>query len=364
MKPVASSESEPRQPVGRATIYDVARTAGVSPATVSRLLNGTARVAAKTQERIYEAVALHGFTPNAIAQSLATRTSRTIAALVPDITNPFFPEIIKGVQQYAEEKGFSVLLCNTGHERDGELRYLDLAWRKQVDGILLVSADVSVGAVEELRRQGIAVVAIDPRDALPASISVKFDHQEGARRATQHLIDLGHTKIAHLVGPPDFAAVAEDRLSGYRKAMAENGLLVTSKMIARGGFTEESGRVGMDELSRAGVESTAVFAANDLCAIGVIDWLEEKGIKVPAQTSVIGYDGIQFGRYTKPPLTTVAQPLFEIGRTSAEMLITELGDGGRPEHAEQPCFVPELVVRGSTAPAAGPQRVRKTSAGR
>ncbi|MGH9102099.1 MAG: LacI family DNA-binding transcriptional regulator, partial [Acidimicrobiales bacterium] len=275
----------------RATIYDVARTAGVSPATVSRFLNGTARVAVSTQRRIEDAVRAHAFAPNAIAQSLATRASKTIAVLVPDITNPFFPELVKGVQEHAEERDFALVLSDTGSRIERELRYLEVARRKQVDGVILVSARMPEELLEGLPEQGITAVAIDPRRERPGQMSISLSHGLGAARATEHLIELGHLRIAHLCGPKGIHA-SRERLTGFRTAMARAGITVSAAAVVQAGFTEESGRRGVELLLEREVPFSALFAANDLCAIGAIDYLQKQGLHVPGDVSVIGIDGI------------------------------------------------------------------------
>jgi len=353
MQPLA----KPKRKSGttRPTIYDVARTAGVSTSTVSRSLNGTTRVADETQLRIAQAIAVHRYEVNSVARSLATSVTRSMALLLPDITNPFFPALVKGVQKLADERDFALLLCQTDSNPARELRYLDLIRRDQVAGVILIGVQLDSPTLELLARNRTKVVSLDRRVSLPGSVSVEVDNRQGAIMAVEHLTRLGHTRIACLLGP-DGLYVSAQRLAGWRAGMRAAGLRPDPALIVRADFTEDAGARATEELLSTGAPFTAMVTANDLCALGAIAHLQNCHLTVPGDISVVGFDGIDIGRYTSPPLTTVAQPATEIGYRAAEILLDRVQDVDGPPPAPSVIFRPQLLVRGSTA--APPMAVR------
>src|SRR5579884_2505868 len=257
------------------TIYDVARQAGVSPATVSRVLNGSGRVAAATRRRVEAAVAQLGYEPNRVARSLATSVTHTLALLLPDITNPFFPALVKGVQLLAEERRYTLLLGHTGADPEREEAYLRVLRGKRVDGVILVGLTLDGRRIRGALGE-VPVVVLDRPVDLPGAAVVRVDHRGGALLAVRHLLQLGHRDIAHVAGPRHLA-VARDRLEGYREALAEAGLPYRPELVVEADFTEEGGYAAVRRLCAAG-PFTAVFAANDLSAIGVVAALRERGL--------------------------------------------------------------------------------------
>ncbi|HZV52794.1 MAG TPA: LacI family DNA-binding transcriptional regulator, partial [Candidatus Dormibacteraeota bacterium] len=328
------------------TIYDVARLAGVSPATVSRALNGSGRVAAATRRRVEAAVAQLGYEPNRVARSLATSVTHTLALLLPDITNPFFPALVKGVQLLADERRYTLLLCNTAADPEREKEYLRVLRGKRVDGVILVGLKLDGRRIRSALGN-IPVVVLDRSVDLPGAAVVQVDHRGGAVLAVRHLLELGHREVAHVAGPKELA-VSRERLEGYRQALEEAGLPYRPQLVVEADFTEEGGYEAVRRLCAAG-RFTAVFAANDLSAIGIVAALRERGLTVPDQVSVVGFDDIHLCAYTVPALTTVRQPAYAMGRRAAELLIDAV-EGGDPRGV---VFQAELVVRGSTAPPLG-----------
>lgn len=330
------------------TIYEVARAAGVSTATVSRTLNASGLVAEGTRRRVQAAITALGYQPNRVARSLVLKTTHTIAVLLPDITNPFFPALVKGVQLAADEQGYAVLLCHTGGDPAKEESFLEVLRGQQVDGVLLVGLVSRPQSLKRLSRQGLPVVSLDRPVDLPGSAAVRVDHRGSARLATAHLVELGHRRIAHIAGPMGLT-VSQERLAGYRQALVDQGLASDPALVAGGDFSEEGGYQGISDLLARGVRFTAVFAANDLTAIGAITALRERGIGVPEDVSVVGFDDIHLAGYVSPKLTTIRQPAYEMGRCAAKLLIdacrsdAALGEGTT-------IFEGELVVRESTAP--------------
>ncbi len=336
-----------------ATIYHVAKVAGVSTATVSRALNGTAVVAEPTRRRILQAVRDLGYGPNSIARSLKTGTTKTIGLILPDITNPFFPELVKGVQLLADERTYALLLSQTGGAPDVEERYLDLLVQgRAVDGILLVGMTLRGARLARFGALGIPSVSLDRNVNLPGMALVHLDNRTGGRHATEHLLSLGHRVIAHIGGPASLT-VSQEREQGYADALRSAGVRPDGKLVVEGDFTEEGGRKACLELLDAGARPTATFAANDLMAIGAMAALKERGVAVPQDLSVVGFDDIHLAAYTSPALTTVHQPTYEMGRRAAEILIDEIQQR-RPVHDDrQLVFQGELIVRDSTARLSG-----------
>lgn len=327
------------------TIHDVARAAGVSTSTVSRALTGSGRVSAKTRQRVAQIADELGYQPNDLARSLLAKRSQTIAVLVPDITNPFFPELVMGIQHVAAANGHLVLLCNSASE-DSTWRDLAALRRRQVDGIILIGAQLSAQRLAAVTA-GISVVTVDRDVPLPGASVVQSDHRAGAAAATRHLIELGHRSIAHVAGP-SWLNVAQLRRRGYADALADAGVPADGQLVAEGDFLETGGYAGTHELIRRGVEFTAVFAANDLMAIGVLAALEEHRLSVPNQVSVIGFDDIHLASYIRPRLTTVRQDIYRLATRAAEILIGRLEAVGATEPIQE-TFATELVVRESTA---------------
>jgi LacI family transcriptional regulator len=340
--------TRPRPNRRRPTIYDVARLAGVSAATVSRTLNGTGHVAASRRLAVEAAVEQLGYRPNTIARSLATRSTRTVALLLPDITNPFYAELVSGVHALTLEREYTMLLCTTGLDPEQEERYLRVLRAKHVDGALVEGLVLAPERIAQFVHDGFPIVCLD-RDVDSSSVPlVQVDNREGGRIATEHLLALGHRRIAYVAGTP--SRTSEERMLGYRAALAAAGLGAQS-LVVTGGYTEEGGDRAVRELLAADTPPTAVFAANDLSAIGAMSAVVESGRNVPNDVSIVGFDDIRLARYTTPPLTTVHQPASAIARHAADVLLGMIG--GREPSELRHSFVPELIVRGSTAPAPG-----------
>ncbi len=331
-----------------ATIYQVARAAGVSTATVSRALNGSAQVAERTRHRITEAIADLGYQPNHVARSLVLKATHTIAVMLPDITNPFFPSLVKGVQLAADEEGYAVLLAHTGGDPAKEESYFQVLRGQQVDGVLLVGLVSAPESLKGLVGHGLPVVTLDRPVDLPGSATVRVDHKAGGRIATEHLLELGHRRIAHISGPKGLG-VSQQRLDGYRRALTSRGVSFDESLVAEGDFSEDGGYRGVQELLRMRGRFTALFAANDLSAIGAMTALREHDMRVPDEVSVVGFDDIHLASYTSPKLTTVRQPIYDMGRAAAKLLI----DARRKKLSlkdKNEIFDGELVVRESTGP--------------
>jgi LacI family transcriptional regulator len=328
----------------RPTIYDVARLAGVSTATVSRALNGTGQIASATRVAINAAVEQLGYRPNTIARSLVTKSTQTIALLLPDITNPFYAALVAGIQEQVLEAGHTMLLCTTDGDPEREEQYLDLLRGKQVDGALVDGLVLPPERIARFVQDGFPIVCLD-RDVDSTSVPlVQVDNRLGARMATEHLVSLGHLRIAHVAGPPELR-ISEERVEGYRAALRDAGLDPDPALVAAGGFTEEGGYRAIEELSGRGF--SAIFAANDLSAIGVISALAAEGRRVPDDVSVVGFDDLRLSAFTTPPLTTIHQPAAEIAKRAMQLLLDLTR--GKKVTRQLHLLEPTLVVRGSTA---------------
>jgi DNA-binding LacI/PurR family transcriptional regulator len=336
------SDPRPRRP----TIYDVARLAGVSTATVSRALNGTAPVALPTRAAIDDAIAQLGYRPNPIARSLVTRSTQTIALLLPDITNPFYAELVNGIQQLMLERDQSMLLCTTNGDPEQEARYLRLLRAKHVDGALVDGLGLAPERIAAFVEDGFPIVCLDRDIDFPTIPVVQVDNRLGARLATDHLVSLGHTRIAHVTGAD--APISAERLAGYREALAAAGIEADPALVADGDFTEAGGHAAMRTLLESNARFTAVFCANDLSAMGALGSVLSSGRRVPHDLSLVGFDDVRLSPYTSPPLTTIHQPAAEMARYATELLLDLIR--GSPPATMRRLFAPRLVVRGSTAP--------------
>mgnify|MGYP001158011011 CR=1 FL=1 len=321
----------------------------MSTATVSRFVNRAGSVAGPTGKRIETAVRALGYRPNGIARSLVTKTTHTIAFLLPDITNPFFPSLVKGVQLLANERSYVLLLCSTLSDPRTEEEYLKLLQAKQVDGVLAVGLVLRRAQIERFASSGVPFVSLDRDIDFPGAPQVHVNHRAGAALATQHLLALGHRAIAHITGPPQLR-VSRERLAGYRAALSAAGVKSGDRLRVAGDFTEDGGYRGIERLLGEALEFTAVFAANDLSAIGAIAALKAHGRRVPEDVSVVGFDDIHLAAYTSPPLTTIRQPALEMGRRATEILIQAITSGRASGRSADQVFDGTLIVRGSTRP--------------
>jgi LacI family transcriptional regulator len=336
-----------------ATIHDVARRAGVSASTVSHVVNGTRFVSAGTRTRVEHSIEALGYRPNALARSLRRGQSHTLGLIVPDSANPFFAEIGRELEASAFEAGFSVVLCNTENDREKERLYVNVLVRNQVDGILLVAADDRSGVLRAHLGGKMPLVTLDREASRPGLDCVTADHFSGGLLATRHLVGLGHRRIACIAGPAGLSASAQ-RLAGHRKALQEAGLRGGDDLVRHGDFRPESGWAAARKLLRGARPPTAIFACNDLMAMGALRAADELGRRVPDDLAVVGYDDIELSRYTTPPLTTVAQPKREMAREALRLMSRRIGAGAvRPQKRQFPVW---LVVRetcgGAGAPAA------------
>ena len=330
------------------TIRDVARVAHVHPGTVSRALNEETRalVNPDTAERVLEAASQLGYRPNRIARGLKTSRSHTIGVLIPDITNPLFPPILRGIEDRLDEVGYTSLIVNTDNDPERERVYLDALRARQVDGFISATARLDRELLGELAAAGIPLVLVN-RSLEDGSVpAVTVNDRQGIALAVEHVAALGHERIGHVAGPQNLST-GHRRHVGFVEAMHAAGLEAPSEHICFGAsFTEEAGARACAELLDAAPELTAIVAANDLLAIGCYDELEARGIVCPDDISIVGFNDMPFIDHLRPPLTSVRVPQREIGKVAADLLLEQLSDGS--ETANETLLEPTLMVRGST----------------
>ena len=335
-------------------LKDVAEAAGVHVATASRALDDrrTTMVKPETVQRVRQAAADLGYRVNRMARGLKMSRSFTIGMLIPDITNPFFPPMVRGAEDALAEGGYNLVLANTDNDEAKERRHITGMLERQVDGLLLAMARRRDPLVEELRGGPTPVVLVNRTIDRGGVSAVIPDDQAGMMIAVEHLYKLGHRWIGHVAGPPDTSTGAR-RAEGFAAAMALLGLAGAS--VARAwAFGEAAGREAARTILELPQRPTAIVAANDLIALGVIEAGEAAGIRCPEDLSVIGFNDMPFVDRFKPALTTVRIPEYEIGKRAARLLLGRIEDPAlQPETI---LIAPELVVRGSTAPANAVQR--------
>lgn len=311
-----------------ATIKDVAKRAGVSVATVSYVINGTRNVAPETAARVRAAMEELSYHPNAVAQSLRTRTTHVIGAVISDISNPFFATLIRGAEDYARENGYSLLICNTSEKLENELVYLQLLSRKRVDGMIIAPTGKNDGLIKDLIARGMQIVFIDRKVEGVAAPAVLSENEEGAYQATRYLIEQGHRKIGIVLGLPHVSTTTE-RLHGYERALAEAGIAADPSLIVYGHSQVEGARKASVTLLDRADRPSAVFATNNLMTIGLMMAIHDLDLRCPQDVSVIGFDDFDWAAAFNPPLTTVAQDPYLIGERAVEILFANLNQHNR-----------------------------------
>ncbi len=331
-----------------ATAYDVARLAGVSVTTVSHVLNGTRHVNADTKSRVLQAVEQLGYQPNMLARALVRQETETIALIVPDNVNSFFAELARGIENHGFAAGFNVILCNSDGDAAKERAYLSMLISKRVDGVIYMTSDPGTEQLKPLLAHHIPTVTFD-RDNLGID-AVMIDDFGGGYAAATHLLELGHRRIACISGPdPERDPGSGARVRGYLQALQEAGIAADPGLMAVGNWSSESGWRAVEQFLCHAVRPTAIFACNDLMAIGAVACLREMGIEVPRQMSIVGFDDIALARFASPPLTTMATPIIGVGQCLCQLLLDRIS-GRLPSEPQQVMVRGELRVRKSTAP--------------
>ena len=328
-----------------ANLRDVARQAGVSVGTVSNVLNRPDVVSPKTLERVQKTIAELGFVPNGFARQLRSGYSRTIGLVVPDVANPFFTEVARGVEDAASKRDYAVFLCNSDESLEKENKYLSVLIQQQVRGVLITPSDSKSHQYENLRERGISVALLDTETKNASQCSVSVDDVRGGEIAIEHLASLGHKEIAWVTGPETIPQVA-DRTAGVMRAAKIAKVEISTIRVPL--MNSAQGIDAVKKILALKKLPSAIFCGNDLLAFGVMRGLLDVGKKIPEDVSLLGYDDIAFGNSSAVPLSSISQPAYQLGVTAAELLISECEES--EEHAHQQIkFQPQLVVRASTA---------------
>ncbi|MCV2360843.1 LacI family transcriptional regulator [Paucibacter sp. TC2R-5] len=335
------------------TIKDVAILAGVSFTTVSHVLNDTRPVSADARRRVLAAVDEIGYLPSAVARSLRKSETKIIGVLVPNVQNPFFAELVCGVEECCRLAGYSVFLCNSDNDPKRQQQYMRTLLEKRVDGLLLSSAGDDEALARIFKLASVPSVTVDRLVAGARADRVSVDNSQGASNAVKHLIDLGHRRIACISGPAEFE-VARERVEGWRHALREAGIEVDEALVTASDFSSPGGYEAARRILRAQADRassnpvTAIFASNDMMAIGALRAATELGLKLPQQLSIVGFDDIELSRYVFPALTTVGCGVRRLGAEAGRVLIARIEN---PAAAiKDVLLTPRLVLRESTAP--------------
>lgn len=325
-------------------ISDVAKLAGVSTATVSRTINDSGYVSQDTRIRVLEAMDELGYTPPGGRRTFL-QTSLFIALVIPDVTNPFFPAVVRGVDDSIKHQGYQLVLCNADDGAEQELALVKMLVEKRVDGLIYTPARDGKAVLDLARRYGIPIVLLD-RVIEDSSVDcIATDHHAGAYKAVQHLLDLGHRRIAHIAGPKDVPSASERHL-GYLAALQDNQVADDSALVIQGDYTQHTGGWALEQLMALETPPTAVLASNDLNAVGLMARATECGVRIPRDLSVCGFDDIEHSTIVSPKLTTVSQDKYGLGKLAAEYLLRRIREPlAAPRHIR---LTPELVVREST----------------
>ena len=331
------------------TIRDVARLAEVHPGTVSRALNEQTRalVNEETAARVLRAADELGYRPNPIARGLKTNRSYTVGVVIPDLTNPLFPPIVRGIEDRLGDAGYTPLIVNTDNDPDRERSHIETMLARQVDGLIAATARLDVSLLAEAAARGIPLVLVNRSLEDGSAAAVTVDDRKGIVLAVEHVAGLGHRLIGHVAGPQN-VSTGHLRHLGFIEAMDAAGLAVDPRHVSYAdAFTEPEGARACAEVLGHEPRVTAIVAANDRLAMGCYDALEPRGLSCPGDVSIVGFNDMPFIDRLQPPLTSVRVPQREIGSTAADLLLAQLSDGGaRPR---QILLEPELVVRASTA---------------
>ncbi len=336
----------------KAKLKDIAEKTGLSLMTVSRALNSPKSVKQQTRQRVLRVVKQLNYHPNHIARSLVKGRTQTIGLLIPDISNRFFPAVVRGGEELADEKGYHFLLCHTREEQDKEAEEIETLLGMRVDGLIIAPANSNDanGNYQRLKRSKVPFVLIDRYWQGTDCSYVVCRDRLGAEQATSHLIELGHKRIGHLAGP-FCISTAENRLKGYKRALKQHGMRSERELIVEAGVDKEAGYQAMGKLLALKKRPSAVFAFNDELAMGAIKAAEAKGLKLPQDISLIGFSDLPEAAMLKTPLSTVRQPKEEVGRLAMEILLAKIESKAKVE--QQITLDTELVIRGSCAEHGG-----------
>lgn len=329
-----------------ATINDVAEKAGVSVATVSHVINETRYVSSELTERVEDAMEELGYHPNTVARSLKTDKTQTIGLIASDLSNPFFSTLLRGVEDKALEKDYSLIVCNTDETLDKEKLYVDVLSQRKIDGLLIAPTGKSDENLLALRERNISIVLIDRKVEGLEADAVLSDNVVGSSAATRHLIQLGHKRIGIILGLSS-VNTSKERLKGYRQALEENDIEYDSNLVKRGHSQVAGGSEAAEELLTMDCPPTAIFSTNNLMTIGAMQGIQKAGFSCPEDVSLVGFDDFEWASTFRPRLTTVAQVPYEIGAQAADILFERIEDD--TQEVREVRLPTNLKVRESTS---------------
>ena len=341
--------SKKEKPKKAATIVDVARYANVSISTVSRVINLQGGVSEELNNRIANAINELNYRPNSVAQALKSKSTRLIGVIIPSVSNPTFSTITKSLENAAEKYGYSTLICNSDSSVEKEVKYLNTLIARQVDGIIFNGMGIYDPRFNKVYEAGVPIILVGKKvDGFPCS-NVTVNNKKGAYDAVRYLIRTGARRIGFIFGKHETVSATEDRFAGYREALDKSGILFDEKLVIRtSNAQDDGGRFATRCLLDAIPDIDAIFVSNDFMALGCMDELRIRGKKIPDEISVMSYDGIPFGRFMTPPLSTMAVPAEEMAKAAIEMLIKRINHSVYYE--QEIVFEPRMLIGGSTKP--------------
>lgn len=311
------------KPLKRTTLKEVAMLAGVSTATVSNALNGKKFVSKEIREKIDKAIQELNYQPNILAKSLRVKESKIIGVLISDIANPFFSNVVRGIEEVLYQRNYSVLLCNTDSSVEKERKYINTLIGQRVDGLIVSSAGNTGDYFRSLNKAGIPIVFLNRCPEFMNNDVIMTNNIQGSYSATEHLIRHGYSKIAIIKGPSTIST-GKDRYVGYSRALEDYGMTEFAELVKEGEFTVESGYAKMKELMEQEMKPDAVFVSNNLMTLGAYKFLKESHIEIPGQVALLGYDDTEWSDIVDPPITTVRQPAYDLGANAAKLLLNRI----------------------------------------
>ncbi len=352
-KPIPKTETmtlstlEQKQGKDYPTITSVAKAAGVSKSTVSKVLNRQLGVSSKTRKKVLRVIDQFGYTPSIVAKSLKNKKTKAVGVILPNIINPFFAAMLRGIEDSAIRKGYVVVFCDSDDTREKESLYFQIFENRWVDGIIFsgTATDAEEEAhIRKIQNKGIPVVLVDREIEAYFTNVVMVDNVRAAFEATTYLLDLGHRKIGHIAGPQEIKVFAK-RLQGYKEALARCGVSVDLQLVRKGDLSIRSGESAARELMMKKVPVTALFCGNDLMAIGAMKEFQRNGLKIPQDVCLMGFDDIPLASLVSPSLSTVAQPSYQIGTTAIDLLVKSIEERSIDNKVILPT---KLILREST----------------
>jgi LacI family transcriptional regulator len=302
------------------TIYDVAREANVSMATVSRVVNGNPNVKPVTRKKVLEVIERLGYRPNAVARGLASKKTTTVGVVIPDISSPFFAELARGIEDIATMYKYNIILSSSDQNKEKELHLLNTMLGKQVDGIVFMGGNITEEHVDEFKKSPVPIVLAGSIESSESVPTVNIDYEQATFDAVQAMVEKGHKKIAFVVGPLHEPINTEKKLSGYKRALEEAGFAYEEELLVEGDYTYDSGIEALEKLLEASEKPTAIIVGSDEMALGVVHGAVDRGYKVPEDFEVISSDNTRLALMVRPQLTTIVQPLYDIGAVAMRLL--------------------------------------------